>query len=174
MNDKLLTGNRKALFLAIVQNPGITKAELCAMSCASGGDLSRIDHHLMGLASEGLIVTTFRGKRGRGTYCIAKGKGERMLRYLQKQQQKQKSKQAIANPAANCPGFPKRNFQCGQVLQWKEIDSPDWGTVIGYFYSYARHRRDWQWCYLIWLDARSPSAAWCQCDAAWEEDLEVK
>ena len=121
------------------------------MSCASGGDLSRINHHLMGLASEGLIVTTFRGKRGRGPIALLKAKEkESCVIYKSKKSKKESN----ANPASNCNEFPKRNFQCGQQLQWKEIDSPDWGTVIGYFYSYARHQRSWQWCYLIRLDAR--------------------
>ena len=173
MNDKLLTGNRKALFLSIAQNPGISQAQLCASSYASGGELHRINHHLMGLESEGLIVAVFRGKRGQFRYRIAKGKGEKMLHYLQiGQVRSAKSKPAKINPPDNWDSVPKPRFQCGQQLQWKESEGAEWGIAIGCFYSYARHQHNWQWGYLIWLDSRSPSAAWCQCDMAWEEDLE--
>lgn len=64
-------------------------------------------------------------------------------------------------------------FQCGDRVRWVPLDGEtDWGTIVGKFYNYASHCRKWKWCYLIWLDGTSKSAAWCQSDIAWEEDLE--
>lgn len=67
----------------------------------------------------------------------------------------------------------KPRFEYGSILRWIPVNGEtDWGTVIGRFYSYAPHARNWQWCYLLLLDRTSKSAAWCQFDVAWEEDLE--
>ncbi len=69
-------------------------------------------------------------------------------------------------------GEPPR-FLEGDRLRWIAQGEPtDWGVAIGRFYSFAPHQRCWTWCYLIWLDADSPSAAWVRADIAWEEDLE--
>ena len=84
MNDKLLTGVRKNLFLIIAKFPGISLAELCSFSWARGGEMVRINHHLMGLESEGFIQVLERGKRGDYKFAIKKGKGARMHRYLLK------------------------------------------------------------------------------------------
>ncbi|NER31423.1 MAG: hypothetical protein F6J89_28350 [Symploca sp. SIO1C4] len=83
MNDKLLTGVRKILFLTIANNPRITQTQLCALSFSRGGDVHRLNHHLMGLESEGFIRVTHRGKRGQFRYTITKSKGKQMLKYLQ-------------------------------------------------------------------------------------------
>ncbi|PSB24051.1 hypothetical protein C7B82_28665 [Stenomitos frigidus ULC18] len=64
-------------------------------------------------------------------------------------------------------------FLYGDRLRWLSNGEPtDWGIAIGRFYSFAPHRCRWQWCYLIWLDADSPSGAWVKADSAWEDDLE--
>ncbi|MBW4578252.1 MAG: hypothetical protein KME42_01595 [Tildeniella nuda ZEHNDER 1965/U140] len=64
-------------------------------------------------------------------------------------------------------------FLYGDRLRWLSNGEPtDWGIAIGRFYSFAPHCCCWDWCYLIWLDANSPSAAWVQADIAWEGDLE--
>ncbi|MBD2230778.1 hypothetical protein H6G07_04195 [Phormidium tenue FACHB-1052] len=72
--------------------------------------------------------------------------------------------------------FPKveaPRFHYGDRLRWiPHGNATDWGLVIGRFYSYAPHSRRWQWCYLIWLDPASSSAAWVRADIAWEDDLE--
>lgn len=83
MNDKLLTGARKQLFLLVAETPLISKADLCAFSWARGGNIQRINHHLCGLLSEGFIRVAHCGKRGKSVYCITKGKGEQMLKFLQ-------------------------------------------------------------------------------------------
>jgi predicted transcriptional regulator len=83
VQNRLLTGTRKALFLEIARQPGITTAQLCAYSCARGGSLQRINHHLAGLIDEGFICTSFRDRRGKSHYQITKSKGKRMLKYLQ-------------------------------------------------------------------------------------------
>jgi hypothetical protein len=75
-------------------------------------------------------------------------------------------------PAAFPQVEPPR-FLEGDRLQWIAQGEPtDWGRVFGRFYSFAHHHRCWTWCYLIWLDADSPSAAWVRVDIAWEDDLE--
>lgn len=67
----------------------------------------------------------------------------------------------------------KPRFEYGDFLRWIPVNGEtDWGTVIGRFYSYAPHAGNWQWCYLLLLDKTAKSAAWCQFDVAWEEDLE--
>ena len=75
-------------------------------------------------------------------------------------------------PAAFPQGEAPR-FHYGDRLRWiPHGNATDWGLVIGQFYSYAPHSRRWQWCYLIWIDPASPSAAWVRADIAWEDDLE--
>lgn len=74
---------------------------------------------------------------------------------------------------ANFPNIDSPRFGDGAKLRFlAEDDKTDWGVVLGRFYNYAPHRRRWMWCYLIWLDKNSPSAAWIVADMAWEEDLE--
>ena len=71
------------------------------------------------------------------------------------------------------PSVEAPRFGYGDRLRWIPHDNAtDWGLVIGRFYSYAPHSRCWQWCYLIWLDSDSPSAAWVSADIAWQDDLE--
>jgi hypothetical protein len=61
----------------------------------------------------------------------------------------------------------------GDKLRWiAEGDNTDWGVAIGRFYSFAPHLCAWTWCYLIWLDKLSLSAAITVADIAWENDLE--
>ncbi len=72
------------------------------------------------------------------------------------------------------PDVEPPRFLEGDRLQWIAQGEPtDWGRVIGRFYSFAHHYRRWTWCYLIWLDTDSPSAAWVRADIAWEADLEL-
>jgi len=83
----------------------------------------------------------------------------------------------LANPPIDLPAaFPDveiPQFLYGDRLRWvSEQDNTDWGIVIGRFYSYAPHRRNWAWCYLIWLAPNSPSSDWAVADTAWEDDLE--
>lgn len=74
---------------------------------------------------------------------------------------------------ATFPDVETPRFLYGDRLRWiTHGETPDWGIAIGRFYSYAPHCRRWRWCYLIWLDADSPSSAWVKADIAWEDDLE--
>ena len=82
MNTQLLNGVRRKLLLLIAERPGISQAELCGFSWASGGELIRINHHLRGLKDEGWIQLIEQGGRGRSKYKIARGKGERMVKSL--------------------------------------------------------------------------------------------
>ncbi|NER30770.1 MAG: hypothetical protein F6J89_24920 [Symploca sp. SIO1C4] len=78
------------------------------------------------------------------------------------------------NLPANFSKGKSPRFEYGERLRWISAQpDTDWGIVIGRFYNYAPHHGNWMWCYLIWLDPHSTSAAWCQVDTAWEEDLEV-
>jgi len=71
------------------------------------------------------------------------------------------------------PNVEMPRFLYGDLLCWaNQGNATDWGTVIGRFYSFAPHCCRWRWCYLIWLDPDSPSAAWVRADIAWEDDLE--
>jgi hypothetical protein len=64
-------------------------------------------------------------------------------------------------------------FLYGDRLCWlSDGEVSDRGIVIGRFFNFAPHRCCWTWCYLIWLDADSPSAAWVSADIAWEDDLQ--
>ncbi|MBD2033602.1 hypothetical protein H6F76_00795 [Leptolyngbya sp. FACHB-321] len=74
---------------------------------------------------------------------------------------------------ANFPDVEVPRFLYGDRLRWlSNGELTDWGIAVGRFYSFAPHRCCWHWCYLIWLDPDSPSAAWVQADIAWEDDLE--
>lgn len=83
----------------------------------------------------------------------------------------------IPPPATDLPTtFPDvemPRFLYGDRLCWKtNSNKTDWGIVIGRFYSFAPHCCRWRWCYLICLDANSPSFTWVKADIAWEDDLE--
>lgn len=74
---------------------------------------------------------------------------------------------------ANFPNVQTPRYLEGDKLRWiPDGDKTDWGVAIGRFYSFAPHRCAWAWCYLIWLDKLSPSAAITVADTAWEDDLE--
>lgn len=77
---KVLTNNRKEIFLTIASTRQITKSELCQYSISRGGSLSRIPHHLMGLESEDYIKMT-RLTRNDYSFTITK-KGQKMLSAL--------------------------------------------------------------------------------------------
>jgi hypothetical protein len=70
------------------------------------------------------------------------------------------------------PNLQTPRYLYGDKLRWiPEGDKTDWGIAIGRFYSFAPHHCTWMWCYLIWLDKLSPSAAITVADLAWEDDL---
>lgn len=82
----------------------------------------------------------------------------------------------LPTPSSDLPShFPDvemPRFLYGDRLYWmSDGEVTDWGVVIGRFYSFAPHCDRWQWCYLLWLDADSPSSAWVKSDIAWEDDL---
>lgn len=80
---KPLSGVRKIIFLAIATQPGITKAQLCALSRLRGGDVYRLSHHLLGLEDEGFILVVQRSsKNGKLSFRISKSKGKKMLKRL--------------------------------------------------------------------------------------------
>ncbi|WP_339380346.1 hypothetical protein [Coleofasciculus sp. FACHB-SPT9] len=77
------------------------------------------------------------------------------------------------------PNFPDSaqipRFLYGDRLQWKPLsdtDETDRGIVIGRFYTFAPHRYQWAWKYLILIDPESPGAQFCVADTCWEEHLE--
>lgn len=87
--------------------------------------------------------------------------------------------QCIPQPSVDLPvSFPKvetPRFMDGDKLRWIPCGKDtDWGVVIGRFYGFAPHHYCWTWCYILWLDKNSPSAAWTVADIAWEEDLEAE
>lgn len=87
------------------------------------------------------------------------------------------SQRTFPNPSielpANFPDVGTPRYLYGDKLRWiPDGNKTDWGVAIGRFYSFAPHRCDWTWCYLIWLDKLSPSAVWTVTDTAWEDDLE--
>jgi hypothetical protein len=74
----------------------------------------------------------------------------------------------------NFPNVGTPRYVEGDKLCWiPEGDKTDWGVAIGRFYSFAPHRGAWTWCYLIWLDKLSKSAAITVADIAWEDDLVI-
>ena len=82
MNTSILTGVRKKLFLLIAESPGISQSELCSLSWSRGGELIRINHHLMGLENEGFINLIEKGRPGHYKYRISNSKGKKMLKSL--------------------------------------------------------------------------------------------
>lgn len=74
---------------------------------------------------------------------------------------------------AHFPNVEIPRFLYGDRLCWiSDGKVSDQGIVIGRFYSFAPHCDRWRWCYLLWFDSDSPSAAWVKADIAWEDDLE--
>lgn len=101
MNDRLLTGVRRVIFLKIAENPRITQAHLCSFTRARGGEINRLNHHLMGLESEGFIEIIFRGKQGQYQFQITRDKGRKMLKYLQKSMLKELKKAGFNEPPSS-------------------------------------------------------------------------
>jgi len=65
-------------------------------------------------------------------------------------------------------------FLMGDKLRWiNSLDDSYWGVVIGKFFCFAPHLRDFCWCYLLWFNEERPDAADLPADIAWEEDLEL-
>ena len=64
----------------------------------------------------------------------------------------------------------------GDRVRWKplfeETSDADTGVIIGRFYAFAHHQKQWAWKYLIFLEPGSYSYCFCTADTAWEEDLE--
>ena len=87
-----------------------------------------------------------------------------------------------APPPSVClpPNFPDDAetpcFLLGDRVRWKplleETSEADTGVIIGRFYAFAHHQKQWAWKYLIFLDLASYSYSFCTADTAWEEDLE--
>jgi hypothetical protein len=69
--------------------------------------------------------------------------------------------------------MPQPKFALLQSVRWTPISVIDFGVIVGLHYLPAPSSSDWGWCYLIWLNAHSPSRAWICADVAWEEDLEL-
>ena len=83
------------------------------------------------------------------------------------------AKTSLSLPA-NFPNVILPRYKEGQSVRWISENEPtDWGIVIGKFYNYGSHLKSWSWCYLIWLDKNSLSAAWIVADTAWEDDLKL-
>lgn len=81
---KLLTNNRRIIFLAIANAGRITKSQLCQYSIFRGGNINRIPHHLMGLHSEGYIDMS-KIKSNDCLFSVSK-KGAKMLALLPNKQ----------------------------------------------------------------------------------------
>jgi hypothetical protein len=70
---------------------------------------------------------------------------------------------------------PSPRFIYGDRLRYMPLDckaETDRGIVIGRYYCYASHRTVWMWRYILWLAPDSPSAAWLNATAVWEDNLE--
>ena len=81
----------------------------------------------------------------------------------------------LQNPIALPASFPQQAsaplFLYGDLVRWIPLDVTDEtaaGIVIGCFFAYAKHRRQWAWKYLIWLKDTAGSGV---VDTAWEEDI---
>ncbi len=81
----------------------------------------------------------------------------------------------------SCRTLPKQfpaqtstpRFQDGETVRWiplSEACENQTGIVLGHFYSYAPHLRQWAWKYLVWL---SHPLGKVVMDTPWEGDLEL-
>ncbi len=68
--------------------------------------------------------------------------------------------------------FPRPRFEIGANVQWARVPDPDYGLVLGVFYTREASCQIAGLHYLILLDRNSPSSAICQHDFAFEDDLE--
>ncbi|MEI2578646.1 hypothetical protein [Scytonema sp. PRP1] len=73
--------------------------------------------------------------------------------------------------------FPKQTpvprFADGATVRWillRESSKAQDGIILGHFYAYARHIRQWTWKYLVWLGQPVGQVV---ADTAWEDDLEA-
>lgn len=71
------------------------------------------------------------------------------------------------------PGeIPYPRYFIADRVYHRGISTQELGYVAGMEYALApHHHQEWQWCYKLYLDERSPSSAWTRWDIAWEEDL---
>lgn len=83
-------------------------------------------------------------------------------------------------PASVPFNFPDQiqapRFSIGSRCRWIPQLSSDWGIVIGQVLlpttATTHPQIDWQWVYLLMLDASSPSHRWTAIDWVSEDDLE--
>lgn len=68
--------------------------------------------------------------------------------------------------------LPQPKFRLGELVQWQAVPQPDFGQVIGVFYTHAASHWVTGLHYLILLADRSPSRTICTHDFAFEDDLE--
>jgi len=90
------------------------------------------------------------------------------LRHGEEMEEKGKMGENFPNPQSP---IPTPRYKEGDRVQWKTAN-PDWGVILGRFYDYNHHRRQWMVCYIIQLAPDSLSAAWITTDTASEADLE--
>ncbi|MBT9315118.1 hypothetical protein [Leptothoe spongobia] len=68
--------------------------------------------------------------------------------------------------------LPKPRFQLGESVRWAVVTEPDFGQIVGIFYTEGDHNQVSGIYYLVLLDAQSPSHGICTQDMALEVDLE--
>ena len=73
-----------------------------------------------------------------------------------------------------CPSsFPQPKFRLGDRVFWSEVPNPDFGLILGMFYSQEASCQITGLHYLILLDKDSPSYSICTHDFAFEDDIEL-
>lgn len=69
--------------------------------------------------------------------------------------------------------FPQPRFSIGTNVQWSKVPEPDYGLVLGVFYTQEASCEVTGLHYLILLDEDSPSYSICTHDFAFEDDIEL-
>jgi len=79
----------------------------------------------------------------------------------------------VALPGKFPDNVPPPKLKIGDRVRWYPLPTQDFGIITGLEYAPTNRLPSWNWRYVVWLDARSPSYTWVSVDTAWEEDLEV-
>jgi hypothetical protein len=155
---------------------GITELiEVLSNFCDPDFDVGRMHleeqelEHLATLLIQQLCVS-LNGKMVAGYLNVVRNAGLGMIADLPKLDLK-----PLQHPLVLPESFPHQastpQFLDGDSVHWLPLPNcseTDGGIVIGRFFAFASHRRQWEWKYVVWLKDTSLVLT----DTAWEEDLE--
>jgi hypothetical protein len=78
----------------------------------------------------------------------------------------------VSLPEAIPQTLPPQRFQLGELVYWYQVPDPDFGRIVGVFYTQSASCTVTGLHYLIHLDEDSPSRSITNFDFAFSEDIQ--